>query len=79
MGNHGACLLSLFGKYGPGRLALAPIQVKMEYKGRIYLGDVKGYRYCEYHAPGWEVTVHHFNGEPWPFRPSPSVLTVLER
>ena len=52
--------------------------VSLEYKGRIYLGEIKDIQRDDQRGI-YEATVQHFNGEPWPFNPALGVLDILDR
>ena len=60
-----------------GRLAEQPIghHVQMTYQSREWLGEVKAVRYDNGY---YRLTVHHFNGEPWPFEPSLLSVNVID-
>jgi len=53
-------------------------QVTIKYQGRTLLGDVVGLSYDEV-AGCMRLEVNHFNGHPWPFRPTTYGVDVLER
>ena len=55
------------------------LQVKTEIAGRVFLGDVIDARPTHNKRGDFSLTVRHFNGEPWPFDPLSSSVTILER
>ena len=52
------------------------LHVKMTYKGRTLLGDVKATRRDEL-LGAIILTVHHFCGQPWPFEPGSYQVEVI--
>ncbi len=67
------------GRFGANDLSGA--QCVMEHKGRTLIGTVVSQKTEP--APGGSYTVRldvkHMDGEPWPIRPSVSLVKILER
>ena len=65
-----------FGKFG---LTEDPRRyfVRMEWKGRVLLGNVAGVRRDET-LGATILTVRHFNGEPWPVEPGAGSVFVID-
>ena len=63
-----------------GRLAANPVgwHVKMPYLGRDLLGTVTEAHYNDV-LGAWFLTVNHFNGRPWPLKPTALSVRILER
>lgn len=65
-------------RYGKFGLLENPIgkHVKLEYGGRVLLGDVIAAKRCE--ARGAVIlTVKHFCGDLWPIQPAASAVIVI--
>jgi hypothetical protein len=66
--------------YRKGRPAnVVGAHARMEYGDRILLGDIRAIEYQEGPPSGYFLTVHHFNGEPWPIKPNAGAVFVLDR
>ena len=52
--------------------------VTLEWKGRTLLGEVKSFAYDEV-CGCIRLTVTHFNGDPWPIKPTSYAVDVLDR
>lgn len=58
------------------REAYIGAHVTMKYRGRWLLGEVR--HIIERKGVTW-LTVHHFNGEPWPLEPADFEVSILRR
>ena len=61
------------------RVDLTGAQVVCQYGTRTLLGDVAKAYYKDFPPYGYRLKVKHFNGEPWPFDPSPLDVRLLVR
>jgi hypothetical protein len=62
-----------------GRMAENPVglHVALNFKGRTFLGEVRGYVYNMTRG-SVTLSVRHFNGEMWPIEPVWNLVTVLQ-